>query len=63
LPVLYFIFGLAGLSLLHAVCVTVKNGWIWLALGYVVITFLGMVPVALAAVLDAFLDLRKRVKN
>lgn len=63
MPILYFTFGLAGLSLLHFVCGLVEFGWAWLSLGYIAMIFTGMMLIAMVALLDTWLDLRKRAKR
>jgi hypothetical protein len=64
MPVLYLVFGLAGLSLLHYVTAARHMKWIWLVLIYAVLTFVPqtVLLVALMALLDTFSDFRHRIK-
>lgn len=63
MPVLYAIFFIAGLSLLHQFVAMTKNGWLWLIVIYSGIVWLfpiSIVLIAIIALLDAGLDFRKR---
>jgi hypothetical protein len=68
MPVLYMLFGAAGLSLIHYLfgLMTSSTRWFWLCVLYVTIIFslpMSMVFVAMFALLDIWLDVRKRVSK
>lgn len=64
LPIVLLVFLLAGISLFHAVIARIKAGWGWIVSFYVLlIVFYEVVPwiVIMAALLDTWLDIRKRL--
>lgn len=65
MPILYLTFGLTGFSLLHSLVYSVKSGWFWLALVYLAIAIypVCVVFVAFVALLDTWLDFRKRLQK
>ncbi|MBA3660100.1 MAG: hypothetical protein H0W64_00040 [Gammaproteobacteria bacterium] len=68
MPILYVLFGAAGLSFIHYVFGLGKSpiSWFWLALIYVSIIFslpMSMVMVSFLAMFDSWFDLRKRFKK
>jgi hypothetical protein len=63
MPILYFTFGLAGLSLLHFIFALTEFGWLWLSLSYLVTMIMGMTLVAMLGLLDTWLDFRKRARQ
>lgn len=67
MPILYALFGVAGLSLVHYWFGHMKSqtAWIWLVLLYVVLIIsfpMSVALIALLALADVWLDIRKRVK-
>lgn len=68
MPVLYVLFGAAGLSLVHYMfgMMTSTTRWFWLALTYMTLIFAlpsSMLIVALIALFDSWFDMRKRLKK
>jgi hypothetical protein len=68
MPVVYMLFGGAGLSLIHYVFGLIKSStrWFWIWLMYVTLIFAlptSIVLVGLIALFDIWLDIRKRVKK
>ncbi|HVY52892.1 MAG TPA: hypothetical protein VHA13_00040, partial [Gammaproteobacteria bacterium] len=72
LPVLYLAFCVAGLSLVHCIMAKIKAfGWLWLTVFYIVLISswmvyhlpLGFQLVAMAALLDVWLDWRQRINK
>lgn len=68
MPILYMLFGAAGLSLIHYVFGLVKSPtrWFWLWLMYITLIFAlpaSLIFVAMLAVFDIWLDIRKRLKK
>lgn len=68
MPLVYMVYALAGLSLLHYVisCIATRSGWFWLLLVYTSMILLFPFSVAAIAVLGLFdtgLDLRKRLSS
>lgn len=68
MPVLYMLFGMAGLSLMHYLfgLNRSQSAWVWLFIVYFIILFslpLSLVLIAMLALFDIWLDIRKRVKN
>lgn len=68
MPILYILFGAAGLSFVHYLFAIRKSTitWFWLALLYVSIIFslpFSLVILSFVAMLDSWFDLRKRFKN
>lgn len=65
MPVLYLVFGLAGFSLLHSIANNNKASWFLFALVYIVITVIptAVILIAMAALLDTWLDFRKRFQK
>ncbi len=71
MPILYVLFGAAGLSVIHFVAGKSKSTtiWFWLAILYVTIIFslpisnLLIMLIATLALADIWLDLRKRLKK
>ncbi len=64
MPVLYFVFIVAGLSLIHSLVALTKLGWLWLLLVYLAIICLfplSAVIVSVIALLDALVDVRKQL--
>lgn len=63
LPILFGIYCLAGLSLLHAFIGPTKYWWLWLGVIYLGLMFLPIVIIiiALMAVVDTSVDFRKRL--
>lgn len=67
MPVLYLLFGAAGLSLIHYLFGLMKSStrWFWIWLMYVTLIFAmptSVILVALVALSDIWLDIRKRLK-
>ncbi len=63
-PVFYGLFSIAGLSLVHCLLLPAKYAWLWLALIYIALIVLfpkSIMVVALFALLDVLLDLRRRL--
>lgn len=63
-PVFYGLFFIAGLSLVHCLLSPAKYGWLWLVLIYIALIVLfpkSIMVVALFALLDVLLDLRRRL--
>ena len=60
MPILYFIFGLAGFSVMHYKFADINHGWLYITICYTVITFVGMMPIAMFALLDTWLNFRER---
>lgn len=65
MPILYTLFGAAGLSLVHYFCRKMKSKttWFWLMMLYFMIFFVFSVSIillALLALFDIWLDFRKR---
>lgn len=63
MPVIFAVFFAAGLSVIHKMISLTKNGWIWLFLIYLGIIWLFPVSiaiVAMVALLDTGIDIRKR---
>lgn len=64
MPILYVAFCAAGLSLAHSYIATMKNGWIWILLLYLIVLLwllpFGIVIIAIMALLDVWMDFRKR---
>lgn len=68
MPVLYMLFGVVGLSLVHYFfgLMTSQTVWFWLALFYVMVIFAmptSMVLIAMLALIDIWLDARKRIRK
>lgn len=68
MPILYVLFGVAGLSLIHYFfgLITSPTAWFWLSMFYLVLIFglpISMMFVAMLAWMDIWLDLRKRFKK
>lgn len=68
MPILYLLFGVAGLSLVHYLfgVVNAPSKWFWLAVLYLLLIFampLSFFFLAILAVTDIWLDVRKRVKK
>jgi len=68
MPVLYMLFGAAGLSLIHYMFGLIKSStrWFWIWLLYVTLIFAlptSIIVVALLALFDIWLDVRKRLKK
>jgi hypothetical protein len=68
MPILYLLFGAAGLSLIHYGFGLMHSPsvWFWLAILYVTLVFsmpVSLVMVGFLALLDIWLDLRKRFKR
>jgi hypothetical protein len=68
MPILYLLFGAAGLSLIHYGFGLMHSPsvWFWLAILYVTLIFsipVSLVMVGFLALLDIWLDLRKRFKR
>lgn len=68
MPVLYMLFGAAGLSLAHYLfgLMISPTRWFWLCVFYITLIFsmpMSMVFVAMFALLDIWLDVRKRVSK
>lgn len=68
MPVLYVLFGAAGLSLLHYMfgLMTPSAGWFWLTVFYILLIFslpVSVIFVAMLALADAWIDLRLRFKK
>jgi hypothetical protein len=64
LPIILFVYLLAGISLFHAVIAKIKAGWGWIISFYVVlIIFYEIVPwiIMVAALMDTWLDFRRRL--
>lgn len=61
MPVIYLVFALAGFCLLHMLMLRFKLGWLWLSLIYlgVIIAPIGLVVIALIALVDTWVDLRR----
>lgn len=63
MPIIYAIFCIAGLSLIHQFIATTKNGWLWLIIIYSGVIWLfpvSIVLIAIVALLDTGLNFRKR---
>lgn len=65
MPILYVLFGVAGLSLIHYLfgLMNSSHGWFWLSVLYITLIFslpVSMVVIAFMALLDIWLDVRKR---
>jgi hypothetical protein len=63
MPVLYVMFFLAGISLLHRLIGVTRNSWLWIILIYMGIIWLfplSLVIIAMIALLDSGVDFRKR---
>jgi hypothetical protein len=65
MPTLYLVFGLAGFSLLHFIVKTMKVSWIWMAMLYIGISIvpIAVMLVAMIALLDTWMDFRKRLQK
>lgn len=68
MPILYLLFGAAGLSLVHSLLRMVQSPtvWFWLVIFYVALIFsipISVVCVAILGLLDVWLDVRKRIKK
>ncbi len=68
MPILYTLFGAAGLSLVHYLFGLMHSNtvWFWLSVFYVTLIFalpVSMVLIAIIALFDIWLDVRKRVKR
>lgn len=68
MPIIYILFFAAGLSLIHYFFGQMSSGtvWFWLAVVYITLIFslpMSLVLVAIFALLDVWLDLRKRLKK
>lgn len=68
MPILYMLFGAAGLSLIHYVFGLMKSStrWFWLWLMYITLIFAlptSLMFVAILALFDIWLDIRKRLKK
>lgn len=67
MPVMYMMFGLAGLSLIHYLMGLIsKSSWFWLVLIYVGMIWLfpfSIVAIAIMALFDTWLNIRKRIKT
>ncbi len=64
LPILVMAFATAGLSLVHGILKTKSKALLWLVLVYLAVIFLfpfGLVVIAIAALLDTFLNFRKLI--
>ena len=64
LPIVVTAFCAGGLSLIHNLLMSNTAGWFWLTLVYLGVMFLswmGIVVIAMAGVLDSLLDFRKRL--
>jgi hypothetical protein len=65
MPVIYFVFCLAGLSLTHCLVAPLKYSWVWIAVIYIfiVISFpKSVILVSLFGLLDVALNFRKRLR-
>jgi len=63
MPVIYFMFCLAGLSLIHCLVTSMKYSWVWLAIVYIfiVISFpKSIILISVFGLLDVALNFRKR---
>lgn len=68
MPVLYVLFGAAGLSLIHYLFGLMRSPtvWFWLCILYLTLFFtlpVSIVLIAILALLDIWLDIRKRFKK
>lgn len=68
MPILYMLFGMAGLSLIHYLFGLLKSAtaWFWLSVVYLTLIFAlptSMVFVSIIALFDVWLDIRKRFKK
>ncbi len=68
MPILYLLFGVAGLSLIHCLFAQMQSNtkWFWLMIFYLLLIFSlfgSVVLVALVGLADVWLDLRKRLKK
>lgn len=66
MPVLYLLFIAAGLSLLHYLATLTNAGWFWLMILYITLVWLfpfSMLLVAMLALIDIWMDIRKRAKQ
>lgn len=68
MPILYVLFGVAGISLIHYFfgLITSPTAWFWLSMFYLVLIFglpISMMFIAMLAWMDIWLDLRKRFKK
>lgn len=63
MPVLYFIFGLAGLSVIHNLLAPAKTTWLWLLFIYMGIIWLfpiSVILIAMVGLLDTYVDVRQK---
>jgi uncharacterized membrane protein YccF (DUF307 family) len=68
MPVLYTLFGAAGLSLIHYFFGQMRAPmvWFWLMLVYAVLIFsmpISVISISIFALADSWLDIRKRFKK
>jgi hypothetical protein len=68
MPVLYVLFGVAGLSLVHYLfgLTNTPMGWFWLSVLYLTLIFTfptSLVVISMLGLLDIWLDARKRFKH
>jgi hypothetical protein len=65
MPTLYLVFGMAGLSLLHFIAKVRKVNWVWMGLFYIGISLapMAILLVAMIALLDTWIDFRKRLQK
>ena len=68
MPILYLLFGAAGLSLIHYLMRLVSSPtvWFWLVIFYVALVFsmpISIICVAILGLIDVWLDVRKRIKK
>lgn len=69
MPVLYLLFGAAGLSVMHYMFGLMENqssAWIWLSVVYVSLVIalpVSAMVIAMLALFDIWLDIRKRIKK
>jgi hypothetical protein len=66
MPIVYLLFGGAGLSLIHYLfgMIHSSTNWFWLAIVYLTLIFslpVSLMVIAILALLDAFLDIRQRL--
>ncbi|OGT34984.1 MAG: hypothetical protein A3F11_12080 [Gammaproteobacteria bacterium RIFCSPHIGHO2_12_FULL_37_14] len=68
MPVLYMLFGMAGLSLIHCLFKLMRSpsAWFWLLVFYMILIFslpISIIMVAVLALFDVWLDIRNRFKK